>query len=101
MIQPWPETRWSNAFPIVDPRSGTAKVTIAIPDTSNLRPGAFLSVELVTAKDSKAVLLPRKALVYDNEQAYALNRRQESGANPGAPHPLGSRLCASSRLRRR
>ena len=57
--------------PIVDPRSGTAKVTIAIPDTTGLRPGAFLSVELVTEKNSNAVLLPRKSLVYDNEQSFA------------------------------
>ncbi|MCP4445179.1 MAG: efflux RND transporter periplasmic adaptor subunit [Myxococcales bacterium] len=57
--------------PIVDPRSGTAKVTIAIPDTSNLRPGAFLSVELVTSRAADAVLLPRKALVYDNERSFA------------------------------
>jgi membrane fusion protein (multidrug efflux system) len=57
--------------PVVDPRSGTAKVTIRIPDTSDLQPGAFVSVELVTAENPKAVLLPRKALVYDNDEAFA------------------------------
>ncbi len=57
--------------PIVDPRSGTAKVTIGIADTSNLRPGAFLSVELVTRKNPEATLLPRKALVYENDLTYA------------------------------
>lgn len=57
--------------PIVDPRTGTAKVTIRIPDTSGLKPGSFVSVELVTAENPKAVLLPRKALVYDNDEPFA------------------------------
>lgn len=57
--------------PIVDPRSGTAKVTIRIPDTAGLQPGAFVSVELVTAENPSAILLPRKALVYDNDEPFA------------------------------
>lgn len=57
--------------PIVDPRTGTAKVTINIPDTKSLKPGAFVSVEIVTAENSNAVLLPRKALVYDNDEPFA------------------------------
>ena len=57
--------------PIVDPRSGTIKVTIAIPDTSGLKPGMFVDVELLTDEHADAVLLPRRALVYDNDVAYA------------------------------
>ncbi len=57
--------------PVVDPRSGTAKVTIRIPNTEGLQPGAFVSVELVTAAHAHAVLLPRKALVYDDDEAFA------------------------------
>jgi membrane fusion protein (multidrug efflux system) len=57
--------------PVVDPRSGTAKVTIKIPDTKDLQPGAFVSVELVTAENPNAVLLPRKALVYDDDEPFA------------------------------
>lgn len=57
--------------PVVDPRSGTAKVTIRIPDTKDLQPGAFVSVELVTAENPNAVLLPRKALVYDDDEPFA------------------------------
>ena len=45
--------------PTVDPRTGTAKVTIQIPNTDGLKPGAFVSVELVTAAHDSAVLLPR------------------------------------------
>ncbi len=57
--------------PVVDPKSGTAKVTIRIPDTKDLQPGAFVSVELVTAENPNAVLLPRKALVYDDDEPFA------------------------------
>ncbi len=57
--------------PIVDPRSGTIKVTIAIPDTKGLKPGMFVDVELLTDEHADVVLLPRRALVYDNDVAYA------------------------------
>ncbi len=63
--------------PVVDPRSGTAKVTVSIPDTKGLRPGAFLSVEIVTEKNADATLLPRKALVYDNDQSFAFKVEHE------------------------
>jgi membrane fusion protein, multidrug efflux system len=57
--------------PIVDPRSGTVKVTIDLPDDAALRPGMFVDVHLVVASDDDALLLPRQALVYDNDQPYA------------------------------
>ncbi len=57
--------------PVVDPKSGTIKVTIAIPDTEGLRPGMFVDVELETDEHPDAVLLPRRAVVYDNDVPYA------------------------------
>lgn len=57
--------------PVVDPRSGTVKVTIDLPDDAALRPGMFVDVHLVVASDDEALLLPRQALVYDNDQPYA------------------------------
>jgi membrane fusion protein (multidrug efflux system) len=57
--------------PVVDPRSGTVKVTIDLPRTEGLRPGMFVDVELVTDQHADAVLLPRRALVYDNDVPYA------------------------------
>lgn len=56
--------------PVVDPRSGTVKVTIAIPKSDTLRPGAFVDVELVTDQHDNAVLVPRRAVVYDNDELY-------------------------------
>jgi membrane fusion protein (multidrug efflux system) len=57
--------------PVVDPRTGTVKVTIGIPKDDALRPGMFVDVELVVDEKSDAVLLPRRALVYDNDEPYA------------------------------
>jgi membrane fusion protein (multidrug efflux system) len=51
--------------PVVDPKSGTVKVTVAVPYATGLRPGMFLEVELVTAVESDALLVPKRALVQD------------------------------------
>ncbi len=55
--------------PIVDPKSGTVKVTIDVPTRRTaLRPGMYVDVELVTAVHAQALLVPKRALVYDNDQ---------------------------------
>ncbi|HEX9799131.1 MAG TPA: efflux RND transporter periplasmic adaptor subunit [Thermoanaerobaculia bacterium] len=51
--------------PVVDPKSGTVKVTVSVPYATGLRPGMFLEVELVTAVESDALLVPKRALVQD------------------------------------
>jgi membrane fusion protein (multidrug efflux system) len=56
--------------PIVDPATGTLKVTVATPRQEGLRPGMYVEVELVTAVHENALLLPKRALVYDNDQAF-------------------------------
>lgn len=63
--------RVERVAPVVDPRTGTVKVTIALDDTAALRPGMFVDVQLVVADRSDAILLPRRALVYDNDEPYA------------------------------
>ena len=57
--------------PIVDPNSGTVKVTISIPRDAGVWPGMFVEVELVTDRRSEVLLLPRRALVYDSDEVYA------------------------------
>lgn len=54
--------------PVVDPKSGTVKVTVAVPYEPGLRPGMFLEVELVTAVEADALLVPKRALVPDGTQ---------------------------------
>jgi membrane fusion protein (multidrug efflux system) len=56
--------------PVVDPGTGTVKVTIAIPRQQGLRPGLYVEVELVTAVHEDALLLPKRAVVYDNDQLF-------------------------------
>ncbi len=57
--------------PIVDPTSGTFKVTAGVKDPGNqLRPGMFVSVRLVVDVREKTMLIPKAALVYENERTY-------------------------------
>lgn len=56
--------------PVVDPRSGTVKVTVGIPRQEGLRPGMYVDVELVTDVHENAVLVPKRALVYDDDQVF-------------------------------
>jgi membrane fusion protein, multidrug efflux system len=51
--------------PVVDPKSGTVKVTVRVPYAAGLKPGMFLEVELVTAIEADALLVPKRALVPD------------------------------------
>ena len=56
--------------PIVDPRSGTVKVTVGIPRHQGLLPGMYVEVELVTDTREDALLVPKRAVVYDQNQAF-------------------------------
>jgi membrane fusion protein (multidrug efflux system) len=56
--------------PVVDSRSGTVKVTVAIPPSEGLLPGMYVSVDLVTEVHEDALLVPKRALVYDDDQLF-------------------------------
>jgi len=52
--------------PVVDPRSGTFKVTVGLRDRFEyLRPGLSVSVQIITDTHQEAVLIPKQAVVYD------------------------------------
>lgn len=61
--------------PVVDATTGTVKVTIGLPkalvggDTGFL-PGMYAEVTLTTETRPRATLVPKQALVYDEEQPY-------------------------------
>ena len=63
--------------PRVDPRSGTVKVTVSIPRNQELLPGMYVSVELVTSVHEDALLVPKKALVYDADQIFVFRAKEE------------------------
>jgi membrane fusion protein (multidrug efflux system) len=56
--------------PVVESKSGTIKVTVGFKDVKELRPGMYVNVELVTAKRADAILISKRALVYDGETSY-------------------------------
>ena len=56
--------------PVVDSQSGTIKTTVSVPRNKILRPGMFVEVELVTAVHSEALLVPKRAIIFDNDQAF-------------------------------
>ena len=61
--------------PVVDPNTGTVKVTVATPRQDGLRPGMYVEVQLVTATHAQALLLPKRAVVYDNDQMYVFRMK--------------------------
>ena len=56
--------------PVVESKTGTVKVTIGFKEIGQLRPGMYVDVELITAKKPDAVLLTKRALLYDGELSY-------------------------------
>ena len=57
--------------PIVDPASGTFKITVGIDDPENtLRPGMFITVRIITAVHENVIAVPKDAIVYDNGLPY-------------------------------
>lgn len=63
--------------PVVDPRSGTVKVTVSIPRNQELLPGMYVEVELVTDVNTDALLIPKRAVIYDNNQAFVYRLKDD------------------------
>ncbi len=54
--------------PVVDPSSGTFKVTVGVRNRKNmLRPGMFVNVNIIIDTHKDVVLIPKTAIVYENE----------------------------------
>ena len=58
--------------PVIDPKSGTFKVTIGVrgDKPSDLPPGLFVSVRVVTDTRANAILIPKRAVVYEGGERY-------------------------------
>jgi len=57
--------------PVVDPSSGTFKVTIGVRNENNLlRSGMFVNVHIITATHKNAALIPKTAVVYESEKLF-------------------------------
>ena len=88
------QARVERISPVVDPRSGTVKVTLDIPGNQGLLPGMYVEVDLVAAVEDDALLAPKRALVYDQEQVFVF-RVAEGAEGPRAERLLVSILIES------
>jgi len=54
--------------PVIDPKSGTIKVTIEIDDKNSrmLRPGMFATVFILVGEHEDAIVIPKKSLIMDS-----------------------------------
>ncbi len=63
--------RVSRIAPVVDPTTGTVRVTVALdPGQTLLRPGQFVSVRIEVDRHEGVLTAPRRALVYEEGKAY-------------------------------
>jgi len=66
--------------PVVDAGTGTVKVTVGVDEIGPLRPGMYVDVTLVMATHPDAILIPKRAMVYDGDQVFIY--RLLDGAEP-------------------
>ena len=82
------EGRVKMISPVVDPESGTIKVTIEIPGGGDqlLRPGMFASVYIITETHDNALVIPKKSLVLEGEgnQVFIFEENEETGMGTAA-----------------
>jgi membrane fusion protein (multidrug efflux system) len=69
------ETRFSGRIrqisPVVDTASGTVKVTVeAVRPPASVRPGAFVTVEVLRETRANAVLVPRPAVIRELQETF-------------------------------
>lgn len=60
--------------PIVEARAGTIEVVVGIRKLGALRPGMWVDVELVLETKDDALLIPKRSIVYDNDQIFAFKQ---------------------------
>lgn len=67
--------------PVIDPQSGTFKVTVGVrnPD-NNIVPGLFVRASIITEERAAALLLPKRAIVYDGGGQFVFTVDEEGQA---------------------
>ena len=63
--------------PVVDPKSGTVKVTVGIPGNQGMLPGQYVEVELVVERKEEALLVPKRALIYDDTSIFVYRLKDD------------------------
>ena len=62
------EAQIERIAPVVDPTTGTVKVTLAVRTAGSLRPGSFVRVGIVTDTHENTLVVPRSALVAEGRR---------------------------------
>ncbi|MDH3627871.1 MAG: efflux RND transporter periplasmic adaptor subunit [Acidobacteriota bacterium] len=62
------EARIERISPVVDPDTGTVKVTLSVHRRAGLRPGGFIRLQIVTDTHADAIVVPRNALVAEGRR---------------------------------
>jgi len=78
--------------PVIDPTSGTIKITVEVPDYPlGTRPGDFAQVSIVTELRENVVLVPRGAVLTDKGETvvYTLVRGEEGPTAERRPVEIG------------
>jgi len=63
---------------VVDSESGTVKITIKVNPDKNIKPGMFVNVKIITDTKHNALLIPKKAIVYQNDKMFFFLYNPES-----------------------
>jgi membrane fusion protein (multidrug efflux system) len=84
--------------PVIDPSSGTFKVTVGVraPD-GDIVPGLFVRASIITEERPAALLVPKRAIVYDGGDQYIFTVRE--GAASRLPFDAGFETADTIELR--
>jgi membrane fusion protein (multidrug efflux system) len=74
------EARIERIAPVVDPATGTVKVTLAAASAEGLRPGGFVRVEIVTDTHPRSLVVPRSALVAEGRRWHLFRLKADGAA---------------------
>ena len=72
------QARIERIAPAVDPTTGTVKITVAVHETSGLRPGSFVRVGIVIDTHENTLVVPRSALVAEGRRWHLFRLRANS-----------------------
>ena len=65
--------------PTVDPQSGTVQVVIELKPNAFLKSGMFVRAKIHTNHKAMAILAPKKALLYEDEQTFLFRLTKSDG----------------------
>lgn len=58
--------------PMIDSKSGTVEITITLPNINSalIKPGMFINAKIITNQRIRAILIPKRTILYQGKQKY-------------------------------